>query len=133
MEENDKKKGMFKAYQIAQEMIKDRLEDVDKEAAKERKLTKLLAAKESEARDAQLEAKRLVEEDEKRAADEAAAAAEAAKAEREAAEAAKAEKEAKRKEEEDAKRKEAEAFEAKVRARRSRTNSMGVAGAVDVA
>ena len=35
MEEKDKKKGMFKAYQIAQEMIKDRLEDVDKEAAKE--------------------------------------------------------------------------------------------------
>ena len=35
MEEKEKSKGMFKAYQIAQEMIKDRLEDVDKEAAKE--------------------------------------------------------------------------------------------------
>jgi len=35
MEEKDKKKGMFKAYQIAQEMIKDRLDDVDKDAAKE--------------------------------------------------------------------------------------------------
>ena len=35
MEEKDKKKGMFKAYQIAQEMIKDRLDDVDKDAARE--------------------------------------------------------------------------------------------------
>ena len=35
MEEKDKQKGMFKAYQIAQEMIKDRLEDMDKDAAKE--------------------------------------------------------------------------------------------------
>ena len=35
MENNDDKKGMFRAYQVAQEMIKDRLEDVDEEAAKE--------------------------------------------------------------------------------------------------
>ena len=34
MENNDDKKGMFRAYQVAQEMIKDRLEDVDEEAAK---------------------------------------------------------------------------------------------------
>ena len=35
MENEDGKKGMFRAYQVAQEMIKDRLEDVDEEAAKE--------------------------------------------------------------------------------------------------
>ena len=35
MESNDDKKGMFRAYQVAQEMIKDRLEDVGAEAAKE--------------------------------------------------------------------------------------------------
>ena len=35
MEEEENKKGMFRAYQVAQEMIKDRLEDVDEEAAKE--------------------------------------------------------------------------------------------------
>ena len=35
MEEKDKDKGMFKAYQFAQEMIRDRLRDVDENAAKE--------------------------------------------------------------------------------------------------
>ena len=35
MQEEDKKKGMFKAYQVAQEMIRDRLEDEDAEAARE--------------------------------------------------------------------------------------------------
>lgn len=35
MEDEDRKKGMFKAYQVAQEMIRDRLQDVDESAAKE--------------------------------------------------------------------------------------------------
>lgn len=35
MEEKKEEKGMFKAYQVAQEMIRDRLEDKDKEAAKD--------------------------------------------------------------------------------------------------
>ena len=35
MQEEDKKKGMFKAYQVAQEMIRDRLEDEDAEVARE--------------------------------------------------------------------------------------------------
>lgn len=35
MEEASKGKGMFKAYQVAQEMIRDRLEDQNKKAAKE--------------------------------------------------------------------------------------------------
>ena len=43
MEEKDKDKGMFKAYQFAQEMIRDRLRDVDENAAKE-----LDAARENE-------------------------------------------------------------------------------------
>ena len=34
-EEKKEEKGMFKAYQVAQEMIRDRLEDKDKEAAKD--------------------------------------------------------------------------------------------------
>ena len=35
MEEKKEEKRMFKAYQVAQEMIRDRLEDKDKEAAKD--------------------------------------------------------------------------------------------------
>ena len=88
-----------------------------------RKLKKVYAAREAAGKEAQLAAKTIFEEDEKRTADEVTAASEAAAAAEAAEEAKKAEAEAKKRAKEEAAAQQQAEFDEKVKMRRSRRDS----------